>query len=757
MNTKTGTGYDAAEAQRQEDDLDRWRFASEIVEIVLATPSDWSARIGVFGKWGEGKSTVLRFAETMLREKGCVVFTFSPWAIQNWNDLWEEFGNHLSEALATADIEIDHSWMKPLKASVKWLESTGLEQIAENVAGFWGKDKLYNAAFGAVSRWLKYDGDQVRAIREKLGEQRLVVLIDDLDRCAPALIPQLLLSLRELLDLPGFTFILAFDDEIVAEALAYENPAWVGANFLEKILDFRFHLPEVTEKQRERLTLKAMEKYCEFVPAESTKSIQDLLPSNPRKLKSLIRSFAALRPQLVRHDPDELNWVDVWLAQMLRLESYRFFERLLKGKTLDAEITLHELYAKKRSQNKSNNVDGNTSLKNLMSEVGIKEPELIARLIQLITAARARSSIRFRYMCELALRPHAVTWKEFRLLSEKWQAERQSALLTKWILQQATERGVSVEDVEAELFEAIFNKRGELLRQAAEAKSVEEVESSLNQAGASLEMIGQFLLDCNKLTAPRFSKLYEQAAYWIGFRRNHADEMQREKEEQMLIRILDSVSGELSMAILENLMPDRWDIDMGDGTIPMKKSLREKCYNLVAPKAAKESLKFLVRDGGMRNLSERGRFHGAKYCLFDPSSPLRKGDLRDEFLALIRGGLDSHTAYVNAREYLEMWVSGLQSDAGLESVGNAKLIELVKDEEFVRCLWQTATSRKIQYRMQMSFIQARQSLIGAGASEDALLLNEELRTRVQEEDARKAEASTHHVAQNEFLDTNEVA
>jgi KAP family P-loop domain len=738
MDAKATKGYDAAEVHRQEDDLDRWRFTSEIVDVILATPPEWSARIGVFGKWGEGKSTVLRFAETMLREKGSVVFTFSPWAIQNWNDLWESFGSDLSEALDTAGIQIDHSWMKMLKGSTKWLESTGVQQLAESAAGYLGKEKLYNAAFGAVSRWLKYDGGQVRAIREKLGGQRLVVLIDDLDRCAPELIPQLLLSLRELLDLPGFTFILAFDDEVVAESLVHKNPAWVGSNFLEKILDFRFHLPEVTEKQKERLTLKAISRYCNFVPSESTKSIQDLLPGNPRKLKSLIRSLAAIRPQLVRHDPDELNWVDIWLAQMLRLESHRFLDRLLKGNTLDAEISLHELHAKRHSRNKSNDEDGNASLRGLLSELGIEEPDLIFRIRQLVVAARARASMRFRYMCELALRPHAVTWKEFRLLNEAWQADRQPALLNNWISQHAIDRAVSTDDVETELFQAMIGRRGQLLSGAAEANSVVEAESQLQHAGALLEMIGQFFLDLRKLNAHRFQKLYDQAAYWIGFRKNYHDQMQREEEEQMLLRTLASASDVLSVAILENLLPDGWDIDMGDGTIPLKKSLREKCYNLVAPKAAKASLSFLVRDDGMRNLSERGRFRGAKHCLFDPSSPLRKGDLRNEFLALIRSGLGNHTVYVNVREYLQMLVRGLQPGTEIDFVGNEKLTTLLQDAEFVRSLWQTATSREIQYRMQISFIQARQSLIDAGALEDALPLTDELNSRILEEESRKA-------------------
>src|SRR5215472_13465531 len=48
MATHAKKGYDAAKVRRTDDDLDRWRFASEIVQVISATPSDFSARIGIF-------------------------------------------------------------------------------------------------------------------------------------------------------------------------------------------------------------------------------------------------------------------------------------------------------------------------------------------------------------------------------------------------------------------------------------------------------------------------------------------------------------------------------------------------------------------------------------------------------------------------------------------------------------------------------------------------------------------------------------
>ena len=47
-------GYDAPRASQSEDALDRWRFSSELMDLIRNTPAEWSARIGLTGKWAIG-------------------------------------------------------------------------------------------------------------------------------------------------------------------------------------------------------------------------------------------------------------------------------------------------------------------------------------------------------------------------------------------------------------------------------------------------------------------------------------------------------------------------------------------------------------------------------------------------------------------------------------------------------------------------------------------------------------------------------
>ena len=224
---KTVRGYDSALREKLDDDLGRWRFAAEIAEVIRSTPLRVvRAYEHILASGGEGKSTVLHFLDAMLSSEENIIFTFNPWAVQDLDEMWAEFGIQLVGALKEANILVE-SGLKRVARSVQ-KNLSGLGDLTESAAGLLGKDKIVTSTFGLVGNWLKPDGAQVKKIRASLGDARIIVFIDDLDRATPELLPKLLLALRELLDLPGFTFVLAFDNEIVANGLKSVNTARRG-------------------------------------------------------------------------------------------------------------------------------------------------------------------------------------------------------------------------------------------------------------------------------------------------------------------------------------------------------------------------------------------------------------------------------------------------------------------------------------------------------------------------------------------------
>ena len=80
----------------------------------------------------------------------------------------------------------------------------------------------------------------------------LVVFIDDLDRCLPAKMVQVLEAVKLFLDKKGCIFVLGADTGIVQQAILkhYADAGVTGESakdYLDKIVQLRFELPPIIE------------------------------------------------------------------------------------------------------------------------------------------------------------------------------------------------------------------------------------------------------------------------------------------------------------------------------------------------------------------------------------------------------------------------------------------------------------------------------------------------------------------------------
>ncbi len=723
------SGYDSAQRLKKDDDLGRWRFAAEIAEVIRSTPADWSARIGIFGKWGEGKSTVLHFLEEMLEPEGNIVFYFTPWAIQELDELWEEFGNSLLEALEAEKLEVESPWKGMTRKLQEKLGSTVLPDVAQGTAELFGKDKVYKSALGLVGKWLKPDGAQVKKIREKLGDKRVIVFIDDLDRATPELLPKLLLSLREILDLPGFTFVLAFDNEIVADGLVTANSAWGdGENFLDKILDFHYYLPPISKAGKHLLLKNMLDRYAKFVPQDSIGPIEHLLPDNPRKLKRLVRGLVSLQPQLTRHGADELNWVEIWLAEMIRQESYPFFLRLLDGGALEAltGIGYQLLQIERRRKGEESKTNDKADIRKIIDEVGGINGKQAERLIALVNATRTLAGFQLQYNFRFALRPETITWKEFHGLSAQWRKASVPETISAWIAKQSAANSINPADIETDLFETLLNAKHNAASKAAEASTVEENATHCAEAKSLLTMTEQFLSLPEMFTPERFGKLYEKSLYWIAFRVNPADGELRDAERKLVYSLVDRASDDQAPAMLETLKPwDPWAFGPEDAdTGRLKKELRNESVTRLLPKAELAFSAYLSRPESLRLLSTPDGSSSFRYMLFSPDRFPWGTVIRSALLKTMQDGKSDLNAFEKANEFLQLLVDAAGNRSNY--IPHKSAVNIVGDREFIVALWQGAISKHIQFRMLKSYLSKREALLQLGTREDDLPLTPEL-------------------------------
>lgn len=84
---KIKTGYDASLNSIKDDCFDHARVARSIHSLVMGMPSDWSVRVGIYSKWGSGKTTVCHFIDELMDEDASVSVWFNPWQYRTKDEL----------------------------------------------------------------------------------------------------------------------------------------------------------------------------------------------------------------------------------------------------------------------------------------------------------------------------------------------------------------------------------------------------------------------------------------------------------------------------------------------------------------------------------------------------------------------------------------------------------------------------------------------------------------------------------------------
>jgi predicted KAP-like P-loop ATPase len=251
--------------------LDLLGFAdvtAPVVEAVLRDKLD-PVTVGIEGDWGSGTTTMLELLAATLREdKSVVVVETHPWEYDPATDakatlIAEVLGEIHAEAEKRKNLtdkarekfkalarRVQVS--KAIKLGVNSALSMGLPKIDE-LLGLFKED-----AETVPDPTLQGFRDEFRALMEEdLTEiQRVVVLVDDLDRCLPETVVATLEAVKLFLSVPKMAFVLAADRRAVSHTVAtkYEPStlaAELGRQYLEKIVHIPVRVPALGRGETE--------------------------------------------------------------------------------------------------------------------------------------------------------------------------------------------------------------------------------------------------------------------------------------------------------------------------------------------------------------------------------------------------------------------------------------------------------------------------------------------------------------------------
>jgi hypothetical protein len=150
--------------------------------------------------------------------------------------------------------------------------------------------------------------DSIRQLSSN-GRRRVVIFVDDLDRCLPGNALQVLESMKLFFDVEGCVFVVGLDQDIAERAIAAkyggaQDPDMPGiasgSDYVKKLFQVPFALPPILPRQLQEY-LANIEAGAQFGDAQR-EDFQDnvrrhlrWLPSedsfNPREIKRLINSY----------------------------------------------------------------------------------------------------------------------------------------------------------------------------------------------------------------------------------------------------------------------------------------------------------------------------------------------------------------------------------------------------------------------------------------------------------------------------------
>ncbi len=317
-----------------EDRLERAGVAKDFARHVLKLDASEGAVVGVFGPWGSGKTSFINLARSTFEQNDVPVFDFNPWMFSGTKQLVERFFAELSSemkekkekkgnltTIGKAFANYGTAFSPTAGAVLSILAGPLAGNLTENAL------KAVSEAAGNVTA----QKTSTIALRKEITsalEKRcnpIVVVLDDVDRLSASEIREMFKLVRLTANFPHIIYIIPCDRLRIEKAL-YENGI-SGRDYLEKIIQYPFKLPEAPKHLLEKELLREIEKI--LADMENIDSFEKdhwksmVLPGiiQPliRNMRDVRRYTVAIRETLIGIKGEVL------LADVLGLEAIRIF------------------------------------------------------------------------------------------------------------------------------------------------------------------------------------------------------------------------------------------------------------------------------------------------------------------------------------------------------------------------------------------------------------------------------------------------
>ncbi len=312
--------------------------------------------IGIYGEWGTGKTTLMKAIEKNLN-----VNQFSgidPKILTIWFNAWQyereenpasvslmrtvayamaghEKYDSVSKTILNGLVIIGKDISQILVQEIISKKDDASNETIENRINHINKlyrDSIYFDGLKKIKRQMdtirKYEGN----------DYRVIIFIDDLDRCSPKKALEVLESVKLFLGMEGFIFVVGLSHKTVTHLItqAYKETGVQGEDYIKKIIQIPIKIPTWSQENIDDLILNKIKKnlheeYTNFL-CENSNLIAKIVDYNPRQLKRFINSvIIAFEAFTSQKDSPKIKFNEIFLLKVLQSEWPDFYNEMVRS------------------------------------------------------------------------------------------------------------------------------------------------------------------------------------------------------------------------------------------------------------------------------------------------------------------------------------------------------------------------------------------------------------------------------------------
>ena len=347
--------------------LDFNLYRNAIVNIIKTSQPKFT--IGIFGEWGTGKTTLINSVDNALQTDKSLIRV----RLEAWRYKWEQFPiASLLKSIAYAlpsEKQFENLKRKLETSAINFLKNTTdiLTSIISKYASeeyeisqemFDTFKKELNSKIQLIAELdrdtVYFDGfdeikKEIKNLRLENPAFRIIVYVDDLDKCSPKKVLELLEIIRVFQDVEGFIYIIGISHDILIKLSNVEInlKSNEGEHYIKNLIQVPITLPKWSNQDTIKLVREFIKKgmiHDKFkdVVDKNIELISVAIENNPREIKRFLNNFIVAheifsskknfeKKELIFSSKKNFDAKELLVIQAMQLRWKKFYNILVRS------------------------------------------------------------------------------------------------------------------------------------------------------------------------------------------------------------------------------------------------------------------------------------------------------------------------------------------------------------------------------------------------------------------------------------------